>query len=309
MFPDFDSLPLSAMRIRNHRDSSLHTHDFSELVVVLSGAAMHISPGGSYPIAAGDVFVLHGDQAHGYSQTRSLDLVNILFRMNELSIILRDVDSLPGYHALFTLEPASRARDRFAGRLRLTADQLIRIEDRLREFLSETEDRRAGWQFTAIAQFMLIVSDLCRFYSQSDNPSTRSLMHLGGVIGHIRRRYAEHITLDELARVAGMSRRTLTREFVKIVGLSPIDYLIRERIRIASKLLNETNINVTEAALRVGFSDSNYFSRQFRAITGLSPKETRMGRSRTVAVDAELSRRASDTDSRPAPFLDESALP
>ena len=59
------------------------------------------------------------------------------------------------------------------------------------------------------------------------------------------------------------------------MGVSPIDYLIRLRIRKAAELLCDDGTKVTEAAFRVGFADGNYFSRQFRRVTGLTPGEYR----------------------------------
>ena len=271
----FHTLPLEVRHVKQHKDTTLHAHDFSELVIVLQGSATHLSPGGEYTIGAGDVFVLHGDQAHGYRNTAELEIVNILFRMDQLSLILRDVETLSGYHALFTLEPAKRHDDGFASRLRLSPEHLNKIRDRLHELIVEKEAATAGWQFAAVAHFMLIVSDLCRFYSQMESPEARSLLRLGSVIGYLHQHYAEPITLDALARIGNMSRRTLTREFTKAIGVSPIEYLIRERVNRAMDLLRDRSISITEAAYQVGFQDSNYFSRTFRALVGHSPSDMR----------------------------------
>lgn len=270
-----DTLPLEVRHEREHGSMELHTHDFSELVIVRHGSGTHLLPEGEYAIGAGDVFVLHGDQAHGYWDTASLELVNILFRMDQLSLILRDVESLPGYHALFTLEPAQRRHDGFGSRLRLTSEQQYKIDDRLNEWLLEQKAQAAGWQFASVAHFMLVISDLCRFYSQAEDPAAKSLLRLGTVLGHMHRHYAEPITLDDLAAIGNMSRRTLTREFTRALGISPINYLIHERVNRARDLLQDSRISITEAAYQVGFQDSNYFSRMFRAIVGYSPRDVR----------------------------------
>ncbi len=269
------TLPLEVRHEREHVSMELHAHDFSELVIVRHGSGIHLLPGGEYPIGAGDVFVLHGDQAHGYGNTAALELVNILFRMEQLSLILRDVEALPGYHALFTLEPAQRNRDGFCSRLRLSGEQQHKIGDRLSEWLLEQKAQAAGWQFASVAHFMLVISDLCRFYSQAEDPVAQSLLRLGTVLGHMHRHYAEHITLDDLAAIGSMSRRTLTREFTRVLGISPINYLIHERVSRAQDLLQDSRISIAEAAYRVGFQDSNYFSRMFRAVVGHSPRDAR----------------------------------
>jgi len=259
----------------HHADTVIHRHQFSELVIVTRGSALHRSPGGVHPIGAGDVFVLHGNQYHGYSESDALELINILFRMEQLALPLRDIDSLPGYHVLFTLEPALREQDNFESRLQLSAEQLNAVEVRVQAMLREREVRAPGCQFAMLAHFMLIVCDLCRFYSHLDTPEARSLLRLGSVLGYMRQNFADPITLDQLAEVGCMSRRTLTREFREVLGSSPIDYLIRERIGRAKEMLEDSSMTISEVAYRVGFQDSNYFSRKFREVTGVSPRGLR----------------------------------
>ncbi len=267
----FEEIPLHVMHITNHGNNALHCHDFSELVVVLQGSSFHLSPGGEYPIGAGDVFVLHGSQTHGYRNSSSMELVNFLFRMDDLKLALRDVEDLPGFQVLF----GQRGDGDFRSRLRISAELLATTKSRMNEMIIEQRTKPAGWQFSLVARFMLIVSDLCRAYSQAESPAMQSLMRLSGVIGYIHQHFADEITLDDLAKVANMSRRTITREFRSALDVSPIDYLIRERVNRAIDLLRYSDITVTEAAYMVGFQDSNYFTRKFRALTGHTPREAR----------------------------------
>jgi transcriptional regulator GlxA family with amidase domain len=155
------------------------------------------------------------------------------------------------------------------------AEHLTKVKNRLNEMLIEQRTRPAGWQFALNAHFMLIVSDLSRAYSEQDNPVMRSLTRLGDVISYVHRNYAQNMTLDDLAKVANMSTRTLTREFKNALGISPIDYLIRERVNRAMDLLRYSDITITEAAYRVGFADGSYFTRKFHALVGHSPREAR----------------------------------
>lgn len=271
----FDGLPLCVMPISHHNDTTLHTHDFSELVIVQHGSGVHISPAGDYPIRAGDVFVLHGDQAHGYRDTAALGLVNILFCLDELAIPLLDIVSLPGYHALFTLEPLFRQRDSFESRLSLTPEQLQRVSEIVLQMELEYKSELTGRKIAVLAHFMLLITTLCRDYSRLENSAAQPLLRLGRVIGHLQENYAEIMTLDELASVGCMSRRSLTREFKRAMSCTPIEYLLRIRIQHALQLLADESLTITEIAFRVGFQDSNYFTRQFRAITGANPRDLR----------------------------------
>lgn len=270
-----DGLALDVMHISRHGDTRLHTHNFSELVIVLRGAGVHISPAGDYPIGAGNAFVLHGHQAHGYRDTTDLELVNILFCLDELAVPLQDVVLLPGYHALFTLEPLFRARDKFESRLRLRPEELRQVAESVARMEKESRNQVAGWRFALTACFMLLMADLCRYYSHMENPAAQPLLRLGRVIGYLEQHYHEQLTLDQLADIGDMSRRTLTREFRHALGYSPIEYLIRLRISHAGALMQEGRATVTDVAFQVGFLDSNYFARQFRTRMGCSPREFR----------------------------------
>ena len=73
-----------------------------------------------------------------------------------------------------------------------------------------------------------------------------------------------------------MSPRTFLRVWQKPFHISPGAYLLRKQLEEARRLLVETELKVYEIAELTGFSDPFYFSRFFKARTGLSPKEYRL---------------------------------
>lgn len=264
-------LPLAVARVTGHRECALHAHEFSELVVVLRGSGLHVTSQGEWAIGAGDVFVLHSDQAHGYVNTADLDLVNILFDLDELGLPPVDVAALPGYHVLFDLEPRYRARDQFRSRLRLGPSQLRPVAALIDRLEGELQEQRPGSGFASLATFMLLLADLCRAYSEVEDPAVLPLLRLGSLVSYLDQHYDEPLTLDDLASIACLSRRSLTRAFRTAFGDSPIDYLIRLRLDRAAGLLESTDLPVLDVAQRVGFADSNYFARAFRKHYGTSP--------------------------------------
>lgn len=78
-------------------------------------------------------------------------------------------------------------------------------------------------------------------------------------------------TVDSLARLFGQSRTAFAAHFKTATGLTPISYVRRWRIRLASKMLEETNLTIDEVAFKVGYSDTNAFNRAFKRETGESP--------------------------------------
>jgi AraC-like DNA-binding protein len=88
---------------------------------------------------------------------------------------------------------------------------------------------------------------------------------------YLHEHYAELLTREQIARDVGASESYLANCFHQELGLSPMTYLNRYRILQARALLEADELNVTEVALSVGFSDSSYFGRVFQREVGVSP--------------------------------------
>lgn len=82
--------------------------------------------------------------------------------------------------------------------------------------------------------------------------------------------------LEELARRVGQSRATFARRFLELVGETPVAYLTRWRMCLATKLLRETPLSLDEIAPRVGYQTAAAFSRAFRRSLGTAPGSFRM---------------------------------
>jgi YesN/AraC family two-component response regulator len=91
------------------------------------------------------------------------------------------------------------------------------------------------------------------------------------VMAYIHEHYAEPISREDMAAYAGVSARYLTRCFQQEMGVSPITYLNRYRIKQAKRLLQTETKNITTVAEAVGFANSSYFARVFQREVGLSP--------------------------------------
>jgi signal transduction histidine kinase/DNA-binding LacI/PurR family transcriptional regulator/AraC-like DNA-binding protein len=91
-------------------------------------------------------------------------------------------------------------------------------------------------------------------------------------MAYIHEHYAESLSREEVASHVGVSPRHLTRCFQEEVGLSPIAYLNRYRVKQAKALLDAGG-SITEVAGGVGFASSGYFTDAFRREVGVSPRE------------------------------------
>ncbi len=275
-FPD-PNFRLHVIRVSPHHTSQhQHTHDFEELVLILDGHGKHQVGEEVYDISAGDVFVMLGNMSHCYPEASQLSLINLLYDTSNLRLPRADLGALPGYHAIFQVEPRLRQQQRFQNRLKLDMAELGRLAGMIAEIEAELRTKAPGSHFLATAHFMRVVGLLARAYTKMPVGMEKPLHQISELLGYLEQHYAEPLTIDDLTKKARMSQSTLFRVFRHIMGRSPMDYLIQLRVGKAAQILRREPLRISEVSEAVGFSDSNYFSRQFHQVMGVSPREYRL---------------------------------
>ncbi|MBE6653890.1 MAG: helix-turn-helix transcriptional regulator [Ruminococcaceae bacterium] len=94
---------------------------------------------------------------------------------------------------------------------------------------------------------------------------------LSDVLSYIGAHLAENIMQETLAGIAGLSPDSFYREFKKVIGHSPKDYIIAERLRRARAMFVLTELSVGEVSAAVGYENQFYFSGLFSKKYGISP--------------------------------------
>ncbi len=153
----------------------------------------------------------------------------------------------------------------------------------LPELVADYSDRMAG------ARTLQELADTFRTYLQTigdflSNKTTLS-KEVSDVIRYIDDNYKRELTLAELAEVVHVSPNYLSSLFKKEAGINYADYLLQYRIDRAKELLLGTFSKTYEIAEQTGFANQSYFSRAFKKLTGMGPKEYR--REWTMHRDAE----------------------
>jgi AraC-like DNA-binding protein len=103
-------------------------------------------------------------------------------------------------------------------------------------------------------------------FSDPKNPITP-------VIEFIRLNLKENINMKNLSEKASMSTASFYRLFRRELGMSPIEFIISEKMRCAKQLLKNPTIQINEVCYLSGFEDSNYFIRLFKKHEGITPKQ------------------------------------
>ncbi|MGK7955372.1 MAG: AraC family transcriptional regulator [Crocosphaera sp.] len=100
---------------------------------------------------------------------------------------------------------------------------------------------------------------------------------LSQIFDYIDAHLDQNLKLENLAKLLDLSQFHFSRLFKQSVGLSPHQYLIEQRIERAKQLLKKTNQSILDIALNCGFSSHSHLSKQFRQVTGMTPKAYRIG--------------------------------
>jgi AraC-like DNA-binding protein len=103
-------------------------------------------------------------------------------------------------------------------------------------------------------------------------PAARHLLRAKDLVDA---RYAEPLTVGDMARAAGLSRAHFSREFRRTFGESPHQYLLTRRLERAAALLRNTDRDVTEICHAVGLTSLGSFITRFGHVYGLSPSAYR----------------------------------
>lgn len=255
-----------------------HYHDFSELVLVTRGRGTHLLEGEAFPVATGNVFVVQGRQVHRFRDRQDLVLVNVMYDPSRLPLPFGLLRRLPGYSALFLLEPNFRRAHRFSSRLQLDRNALGVADEIAERIEGESRLARTGHEAVLLGLLVELIVFLSRRYGESIASESRTLLAVGNLISELEKRFDEPWTLEQMAALASLSRTSLLRVFRQATGKPPIEYLISLRIEAAKRLLRADELPITDIAMQTGFGDSNYFARQFRLVTGTTPSDYRRSR-------------------------------
>jgi AraC-like DNA-binding protein len=104
-----------------------------------------------------------------------------------------------------------------------------------------------------------------------ESADSRNQSRLHFVLNYIHENIAEKISVDVLCRKAYLSRNNFFRWFREQCGVSPLEYINTERVKLAKQILSDPRNNIQLASILSGFSDVNYFVRVFKKIEGITP--------------------------------------
>ena len=136
-----------------------------------------------------------------------------------------------------------------------------------------------AWISTALNEFIELV------YSSQD---ARKVSQIRPAINYIDANYNKPITLADVAKASHLSISRLAHIFKEQMGITIIDYLTSVRIERAKQLLLATDQNCTEICFEVGYNNQSYFTRTFKGLVGMAPRQFKARNQRKEKISAPL---------------------
>lgn len=270
----------------------IHTHEFVELVYVSSGHGDHLvrredENGDSaensvvYRISAGDVFVIAPGEQHHYQNTSGLEIYNVLFMPGIVKDAFDKLSRMRGVLEFLITEPLTQSESRFKRKLHLDAAESRRIKENLDVIAAEIDAAQAGHQLLARDRLVEVLILIGRAYEGQESAPLKTDDMAGKhasvqkAIAFMESKFADSLSLDEIAHQAFLSQHHFCRLFKDEIGVSPWEYLTQIRLEEAKRRLVNTDESVTNIALETGFCDSSHFARMFKRREGCSPSAYR----------------------------------
>jgi AraC-like DNA-binding protein/quercetin dioxygenase-like cupin family protein len=258
-----------------------HTHDCVELVYVVKGSGIHHIDGEPFPLIRGDLYIIDEGAEHTFRADTALSFYNILLKVGLYDQSERERLGKLSHLTAFLLDRRGRLPAGARPKTTIAPPQCDEMARLLERATGEIARKRTGWELLAKAWFTEFLVTVCRLSASGDQAAPDvGEGPVAVALGCIHERYAERLTLDDLATVAGVSSGHLGEIFKERTGVTIHQYLNKLRVERARTLLAETDLSITEICHRAGFEDSGYLTRVFKRATGMSPRAYRQ----TIAV-------------------------
>jgi len=181
---------------------------------------------------------------------------------------------------MFWLEIFYKRQNNLAVQLDLGPALVKRVKEIISSISYELQYQSDGyWPCRSRSYLIELLFLLTRIRDSSEHlnsiPINKDSDEIDDLLLYLNTNYMERITIEDLSKAFHVNRTTLNKRFNEVIGMPVKTYLIKLRLFLASQMLAETTIPVSEVINRVGFNDAVHFSRIFRRKFGYSPTEYR----------------------------------
>ena len=251
-----------------------HTHNFLELVYVLSGSAVHVMNGEETKISKGNYYIIDYDTKHDYRKINNepFVIVNCLFLPEFIDKTLvkcrRFYDVMNNYlihhsYKSINLNPVNQ----------IFFDNDNTIGNIIDLMQNEYAQKRTGYEELLRCKLIEIIIFTMRQIQSNDRIAYNSVGRY--ITEYINDNYMKKITLKDISEKLSYSVPYLSKVFKEECGITFEQFLQKTRIDQSCRLLANTDKKIGDVAECVGYSDIKFFTAVFKRFMKLSPREYR----------------------------------
>lgn len=262
-------------------EMSYHWHTEYEIIRILRGSFTFNIEGEDLELKEGDILfirdgILHGGTPQDCVYECIVFDLRLLHREN-LTVLkyIHDIAEHQIYVYLHFPNPNSSYQRPDLKNIRAYQE----IHQTVWYLFGAMERKAPGYELMVVGSLYQFFGTIIEWKLYSVDESAKNLKNheriqqLKQALSIIESRYAEPLTLDDLAKSAGLSPKYFCRFFHEMTHRTPIDYLNYYRIECACIKLVTTQTSITDVALSCGFNDISYFIHTFNRYKGTTPKK------------------------------------
>ncbi len=244
--------------IHHNSCGRVHWHEAIEMLYFVQGKAVTACNLQEYEVKKGSIILINGNELH----------TGIISQFNSVFYCIQFDPNF--FHNLIGNEYVifeNIIQDEDCTKL---LDQLVEISAKKSSVQNIVESKKIAYEF-----FILLTNRYAKnILGEEDyKKQFKKLDTFHHIIDYLDKHYMEDLSVTDIATHFNMSASYFAHFFRQYGQKSVIEYVNETRILNAKNFLDKEEISIGEIALRVGFSDINYFSRKFKAITGITPTE------------------------------------
>lgn len=253
----------------------LHWHPDFEIATAECGVLDYQVGGQHIILEAGDSIFVNGNMLHGIKQLSgdgSDPMPNIVFSG---ALIASETSTIYQKY----IQPIAQCDSLPFVVFRHSDSYHSEINCLIKDTYKQMNEKKACYELAVQRNISCIFDFISRNFgdlpkAEATRIQINNQIRLQKMLAYIYENYAEPVTLEDIAKVADISRSEAGRCFHTYMGCSPIDALIQYRLQMAHRLLSERTQTLQQISYACGFNSVNYFSRQFKKRFGYAPSQT-----------------------------------
>ena len=260
-------------------ESTVHKHNFLELIYVISGSAVHYIDDTEYKVTKGDLLLIDTDQTHFHkSETGVLfaDMVLLPEFISENLYSTHTAIDIFAYY-LYNSEQFSTNGLPRTPLIRFKGNDLIAADAIVNAMCDEILNRGSNYAEIVSSYLNILFYMIIRNIETTNSDRVMNDIRdiIPSIIDYIEKHASSQISMNEMAKKYFYSPAYFSRVFKKNFGVSFSAYVQSVRVQKVIELLDCTTLSVEEISEKIGYHDKRELNRAFKNVTGTTPGEYR----------------------------------